>query len=116
MCTKRAVTGVAALLLSAGNVCGDLLAVVADRFVRAGEVGVVDARLVRGVGVDVELVEAQIVERLAVVVGHGAVEGSRVRQEVGEGVDPAYGLGVVGGVGLGDPLVDPVAFEVDLWQ
>jgi hypothetical protein len=55
-----------------------LLAVALERFARSAVIGSDDGGSVGTVGVDVELVEAEVVEGLAVVVGEAAVEAARV--------------------------------------
>lgn len=70
----------------------------------------------RGLGVDEQFVEAEVVERLAVVVGEAAVEAARVGQQVGQCGNAAFSCGVVRGVGIGELLAEAVAFEVDLLE
>jgi hypothetical protein len=55
-----------------------LLAVALERFARSAVIGSDDGGCVGAVGVDIELVEAEVVEGLAVVVREAAVEAARV--------------------------------------
>ncbi|MEU5871942.1 hypothetical protein AB0A73_10325 [Glycomyces sp. NPDC047369] len=55
-----------------------LLAVALERFARCVVVGSDDRGGIGVVGVDVQLVEAEVIEGLAVVVGKAAVEAARI--------------------------------------